>query len=119
MSLAYVLEAVMVAYVPADAIASVLGGDGLGAIVVGALAGVPAYLNGYAAPPLVAGLIDQGMSPGAGMAFIIAGAMTCIPAMAAVWAVVKPSVFATYVAFAFVGSVIVGAIFGGLGFTAS
>lgn len=119
MSLAYLLEAVMVAYVPADTIASFLGGDGLGAIVIGALAGVPAYLNGYAAPPLVAGLIDQGMSIGAGMAFIIAGAMTCVPAMAAVWALVKPQVFGTYVAFAFVGSIVVGVIFAGLGFGVS
>jgi len=116
MGLAYVLEAMMTAYVPADAIASVLGGDGLGAIVVGALAGVPAYLNGYAAPPLVAGLIAQGMSVGAGMAFIISGAMTCVPAMAAVWALVKPQVFFAYVTFAFLGAVTVGAIFAGLGF---
>jgi len=116
MSFAYLLEALMVAYVPAEAIAGVVGGEGLGAIVVGALAGTPAYLNGYAAPPLVAGLIGQGMSVGAAMAFILAGAMTCIPAMAAVWALVKPQVFAAYLAFAFLGAIVVGAIYAATGF---
>ena len=42
--------------------------------------GVPAYLNGYAAIPVVAGLMQTGMAPGAAMAFMIAGAMTSIPA---------------------------------------
>lgn len=119
MGLAYLLEAVMVAYVPAEVIAGAVGGEGLLSVVVGALAGVPAYLNGYAAPPLVAGLIAQGMGIGAAMAFIVAGAMTCIPAMAAVWAIVKPQVFAAYVAFAFVGSVAVGLIFAAAGFGVS
>ena len=114
MGLAYLLEALMVAYVPADMIASVVGGDGVLAVIIGA----PAYLNGYAAPPLVAGLIGQGMSPGAGMAFITAGAMTCIPAMAAVWAIVKPNVFAAYLSFAFLGAVIVGLMFGATGYGA-
>lgn len=116
LGLAYLLEAVMVAYVPAEAIAGVVGGEGVGSVVIGALAGVPAYLNGYAAPPLVAGLIGQGMGVGAAMAFILAGAMTCIPAMAAVWALVKPQVFAAYVAFAFFGSVLFGLAFAATGY---
>ncbi len=118
MSFAYLLEALMVAYVPADAIVGVVGGAGVGSIVVGALAGLPAYLNGYAAPPLVAGLIGQGMSPGAGMAFILAGAMTCIPAMAAVWALVKPQVFAAYIGFALAGAILVGMAYAATGFGA-
>ena len=116
MSLAYLLEAMMVAYVPAEFIAGVVGGDGVMAVVIGALAGTPAYLNGYPAPALVAGLIEQGMSVGAGMAFILSGAMTCIPAMAAVWALVKPQVFGAYLSFAFIGSILVGLIFAASGF---
>ena len=80
----------MIAYVPAEAIASVVGGSGLGPIVLSALVGVPAYLNGYAAPPLVAGLMEQGMSAGAAMAFIVAGAVSCIPAMMAVFGPCQP-----------------------------
>ncbi|MEO9528895.1 permease [Roseibium sp.] len=111
LALAYVLEAALVTYVPADLIAGVVGGNGLGAIVISALVGMPAYLNSYVAPPLLAGLVDQGMSSGAAMAFMIAGAVSSIPAMAAVWSLVKPQVFATYLGLGFVGAVLSGLIF--------
>ena len=109
--LAYLIESAMVAYVPAKAIAGVVGGEGIGSVVIGALVGIPAYLNGYAAPPLVAGLMTQGMSPGAAMSFMVAGGMTCIPAMAAVFALVKRQVFVTYIVFAFIGAVLSGMAF--------
>lgn len=106
--LAYLLESLMLTYVPADWISGVLGGAGLGPIVLGALVGAPAYLNGYAAVPLVDAMLTQGMSNGAAMSFMLAGGVSCIPAAVAVWALVKPRVFAAYLGFAFVGSVIAG-----------
>jgi len=111
LALAYVLEAALVTYVPADLIATVVGGEGIGSIVISALVGMPAYLNSYVAPPLLAGLMDQGMSAGAAMAFMIAGAVSSIPAMAAVWSLVKPQVFATYLGLGFTGAVLSGLIF--------
>lgn len=111
LALAYVLEAALVTYVPADLIARAVGGDGLGAILVSALIGMPAYLNSYVAPPLLSGLMDQGMSAGAAMAFMIAGAVSSIPAMAAVWSLVRPQVFAAYIGLGFAGAVLSGLIF--------
>ncbi len=108
LTLAYVFEALMLRYVPAEWIATALGGDGIGTIVLGALVGAPAYLNGYAAVPLVSGLLDQGMSNGAAMSFVIAGGVSCIPAAIAVWALVKPRVFAAYIGFAISGAVLAG-----------
>lgn len=108
LTLAYVVEAVMLQYVPADWIAQVLGGAGLWPILLGALVGAPAYLNGYAAVPLVDALLTQGMSQGAAMSFVIAGGVSCIPAAIAVWALVKPRVFLAYLAFAVVGAVLAG-----------
>ncbi|MEO1552263.1 MAG: permease, partial [Pseudomonadota bacterium] len=67
LTLAYTIEALMVHYMPANLIANLLGGGGLGTIVLGSLVGMPAYLNGYAAPPLIGDLLDQGMAPGAAM----------------------------------------------------
>ena len=64
--------------------------------MLGALVGAPAYLNGYAAVPLIDALLTQGMAPGAAMSFVIAGGVSCIPAAIAVWALVKPRVFAAY-----------------------
>jgi uncharacterized protein len=108
LTLAYVVEALMLNYVPADWIAGVLGGSGVLPILLGALVGAPAYLNGYAAVPLVDALLAQGMSQGAAMSFVIAGGVSCIPAAIAVWALVKPRVFAAYLAFAVTGAVIAG-----------
>ncbi len=81
LTLAYLIEALLIHYVPASLIATAVGGEGLWPIVIGALVGAPAYLNSYAAPPLVAGLVEQGMTAGAAMAFMTAGAVSSIPAM--------------------------------------
>ena len=108
--LAYLIEALMLEYVPADLIATVLGGDGVQPILLGALVGAPAYLNGYAAVPLVDALLAQGMSDGAAMSFVIAGGVSCIPAAIAVWALVKPRVFAAYLGIAVTGAVLAGMV---------
>ncbi|NOD94197.1 permease [Ruegeria sp. HKCCD4884] len=111
LALAYVLEALLVNYVPADLIAGAVGGEGVLPIVVAALVGMPAYLNSYVAPPLLAGLMEQGMTAGAAMSFMVAGAVSSIPAMAAVWSLVKPRVFATYLGLGVGGAIIAGIIF--------
>ena len=114
LALAYLIEALMIRYVPAELIGGWLGGDGLQPVILGALVGGPAYLNGYAAAPLLAGLIEQGMSQGAALSFALAGGVSCIPAALAVWALVKPKIFALYLGFAFAGSVIAGLVWAGL-----
>lgn len=112
LALAFVLESLMLAYVPADLVAGALGGSGPLPVVVAALVGIPAYLNGYAALPLVAGLIGQGMAPGAGMAFLVGGGVTSIPAMVAVFALARPPVFLAYLGFAVLGAVASGLLYG-------
>ncbi len=112
LTLAFVLESLMLAYIPAQAVVGLVGDEGWLSIAIATLVGVPAYLNGYAALPLVAGLIEQGMAPGAGMAFLIAGGVTSIPAAIAVWALARPPVFFAYLAFAFIGAVSAGLSFG-------
>ncbi len=70
--------------------------------------GVPAYLNGYAAIPLASGLLDLGMSKGAAMAFLTAGAVSSIPAAIAVYSLVKKPIFILYLALGLTGSLIAG-----------
>ena len=112
--LAYLLQALLIRYVPAAWIGTTLGGDGMGPILLGAVLGAPAYLNGYAAVPLIAGLLEQGMSNGAAMTFVIAGGVSSIPAAVAVWALVKPRIFAAYIGFAITGAIIAGTIWGSI-----
>ncbi|WMS42554.1 permease [Acuticoccus sp. MNP-M23] len=111
LTLAFLLESLMIAYLPADLVSSVVGGAGIVPIAAATVVGVPAYLNGYAALPLVSGLIEQGMAPGAALAFLVAGGVTSIPAAIAVFALVKRTVFALYVALALTGSFAAGLIF--------
>ena len=111
LALAYTLEALLVSYVPASLIVAAVGGEGVTPIITAAMIGMPAYLNGYVAPPLLAGLMDQGMTAGAAIAFLIAGSVSSIPAMAAVWSLVKPRVFFTYLGLGLSGAIITGVIF--------
>jgi len=111
LALAFVLESLMVAYLPADFVVRAVGGDGLVPILTATLVGVPAYLNGYAALPLVDGLMTQGMVPGAALSFLVAGGVTCIPAAVAVWALVRPPVFALYLGLSLTGAFAAGLAF--------
>ncbi|MCG3269154.1 permease [Yoonia sp. I 8.24] len=111
LAFAYMLEALLITYVPASLIAGLVGGEGILPIATAAVVGVPAYLNGFVAPPLIAGLMEQGMSSGSAMAFVIGGGVTSIPAMAAVWSLVKRQVFAAYIALGMAGAVASGIVF--------
>ena len=111
LTLAFLLESVMLAFVPAETVSAALGGEGLAPILLAVLVGVPAYLNGYAALPLVGGLIAQGMAPGAGLAFLVAGGVTSLPAAIAVWALVKPRVFLLYLGLSLTGALAAGLLF--------
>jgi uncharacterized protein len=111
LTLAFILESLMLAWIPAETVTAALGGTGLMPILTATLVGVPAYLNGYAALPLVDGLIGQGMAPGAGMAFLVAGGVTSIPAAMAVWALARPQVFALYIALSLSGAFASGLLF--------
>ncbi|MBI4010664.1 MAG: permease [Candidatus Rokubacteria bacterium] len=108
--LAFVLEAVMLRYVPQATIAGVLGNGNAFAVGLAALVGIPLYLNNVSALPIVSGLLAQGMQPGAAIAFLIAGPVTTVPAMSAVWGIVRPRVFALYLGVALVGAVVLGAL---------
>ena len=108
LTLAYILESMMMAYIPAEQIAILLGGDSAWTIPLAAIVGVPTYLNGFAAIPLVAGLIDTGMMPGAALSFMLSGAMTSIPAALAVFSLVKKQMFAWYLILALVNAALAG-----------
>ena len=115
MAIAFFLESLMLSYIPAETVGNLVGEGGWGSVMLASVVGIPAYLNGYAALPLVAGLMEQGMAPGAGMAFLLAGGVSSIPAAIAVWALARPQVFLAYLGFAFTGACLLGLSFGLLG----
>jgi uncharacterized protein len=111
LTLAFLLESLMIKYIPAESIAHLLGNDSAWAIPIAVVTGVPAYLNGFAALPLIQGLLDMGVAPGAGMAFLVAGAVTSMPAAVAVFALVRPPMFAWYLLLAVTGAMSAGLLF--------
>jgi hypothetical protein len=111
MALAFLLESLMVAYVPDRAIAALVGPDNAFAIPLAALVGIPAYMNGYAAIPLISGLLELGMTPGAALAFVTAGAVSSLPAALAVFALVKREIFFLYIGLGTIGSIAAGYLY--------
>ena len=108
MTLAFLIESLMIAWIPGQTVATWLGGEAWWAIPTAVLVGVPAYLNGFAAIPTVEALLDMGMAQGAAMAFMVAGAVTSLPASMAVFAIARKPVFAWYLLMGLGGSLAAG-----------
>jgi uncharacterized membrane protein YraQ (UPF0718 family) len=111
MTLAFVIDALIKLYVPQEWVARLLGYQNPWSILSAALLGVPAYASNLTALPLIGGLLSQGMNPAAALAFLIAGPITTLPAMAAVRGLTTRRVFALYVAFALIGAVLSGYVY--------
>lgn len=111
MLIAWFLGALIRLYVPETWIITTLGGDNPWSIFTAALLGVPVYTSNLTAMPLIGGLLSQGMQPAAALAFLIAGPITTLPAMSAVWGLVNRKVFSLYIGFSLVGAVVLGYIY--------
>jgi uncharacterized membrane protein YraQ (UPF0718 family)/copper chaperone CopZ len=96
------------ALVPENTLTAYLGG-GVHSIVVLMLVGVPLYVCATASVPVAAGFIHMGVSPGAALAFLIAGPATNAAAITTVWRVLGRRTAAIYF-----GAVVVSALGGGL-----
>jgi uncharacterized protein len=105
---AFTLEALINQYIPQVAIASFLGNNNFWSVPLSAIVGIPLYLNNITALPIIDGLLDKGMQPGAAIAFLIAGPVTTIPAMTAVWGIIQPRIFALYLSIGLFGAILLG-----------
>lgn len=90
-------------YIPQDFIVDILKGIGAFSVIVDTLAGIPAYTTNITALPLISGLLSLGMNPGAALAFLIAGPVTTLPAMVAIWGIASRKVFLLYLSFSMMG----------------
>ena len=108
MALAFFLEALITFYIPSEWITTALGRHNPLVIVTAAFMGIPTYTTSLTALPMISGLLTQGMSPAAALAFLVAGPTTTLPAMAAVWPLVARRVFVLYISFALLGAILIG-----------
>lgn len=112
MTMAFLLESLMTLFLSPALVSNWLG-HGVSAIPMAVVIGIPSYLNGYAALPLVAGLVNLGMTPAVALAFLVAGGVTSVPAVLAVWALVSARAFALYLGLALIGSLGVSYLYAG------
>ncbi len=93
---ALLLQAAVTYYVPSNLVEPVLGRGSALSVLFATLIAVPLPLPQVAAPALIKGLLASGMSPGAGMAMLIGGPVTSIPALSALLGVYDRRTFALY-----------------------
>jgi uncharacterized protein len=108
MLLAFSIGALMNVFMPVDLVSQWLGNNNPFAILSASLMGIPIYTSNLAAMPMVGELLAQGMNPSAALAFLIAGPITTIPAMSAVWGIVNKKVFSLYLSFGLFGAIFFG-----------
>ncbi|GFE65698.1 permease [Litoreibacter roseus] len=105
---AFAAEYALNAALTPGAMAAYVGEDKWWAIPAAVFVGAPAYIDGYAALPQTRGLIDNGMSPGAAMAFLVSGGVVSIWGALAILPVLKLKPFLLYLALAVSGSLAAG-----------
>ncbi|MEQ9333661.1 permease [Thalassobaculum sp.] len=110
---AFAAEHLLRDLLPPDIIASAVGSGSPYAIPVAVTVGAPLYLDGYAALPLVRGLLELGMAPGAALGFLVAGSAVSIWGVLAVVPVLRASTAILFVALAVAGSLAAGYTFEG------
>ncbi len=94
--MALLVQAAVIYYVPTNTVAPVLGRQSALSVAIAVLVSVPLPLHQMAAPSLVKGLLATGMSPGAGMAMLVGGPVTSIPALSALLGVYDRRAFVLY-----------------------
>lgn len=109
---AFVAEYFLQGFLSAGGLAAYVGDGNVFAVPLAALVGAPIYLDGYAALPLVRGLMDGGMGAGPAMAFLIAGGIISAWAALPVLALVRTQVFLLYVLLAVVSAMLAGWSYG-------
>lgn len=108
LALALVLEVLIQRHVPPEWIAGLFAEDRWFAVPLAAIVGAPLYLDGFAALPLVRGLLDLGMGFGAALALLVSGAAVSLYAAVAVISLVRFRIFGLYVALAMAGACVSG-----------
>lgn len=108
--IAVVLAATIKTFLPTGIIYKIFGENDYSSVILSTFVGVPLYICGGAAIPMVQQLFTLGMSRGAVLAFFIAGPATKISSLILMKSVLKTSLLITYLIVIFGGSIIFGII---------
>jgi hypothetical protein len=105
-----ILAALLQTFVPPEWISSLLGAGRWYGVLLAGILGVPFYACGGGAAPVIAGLLAQGMSTGAALAFFLAGPATRLTSLAALGTLLNRRALVVYVAYVVVGAALAGTV---------
>jgi uncharacterized membrane protein YraQ (UPF0718 family) len=97
--------------IPAAWVQALFGSGQIYSVPLAATLGLPFYLNTESSLPLVLGLVDAGMSPGAALAFLITGAGTSIGAFTGALTIARWRVISIVIGTLWVGAILLGALY--------
>lgn len=97
--------------IPKEWIMSLLGGNKTFSTVLGATIGLPLYVSGSAALPLMKSFMNSGASQGVLLAFLITGKATGVPVIAGMATILKKRAILFYVLFVYFGGIVVGLLY--------
>lgn len=98
-------------FVPTEWIMSLFGDNNGYSIPLSATIGLPLYVSGSAALPLMKSFVNAGAGQGAILAFLIAGKATGIPVIAGLSIIIKRRAMLYYVLFTYLGAMLCGYIY--------
>jgi len=105
---ALVLQALLKQYVPTEWVKDILGSSQWWSVMLSSIIGVPLYVNGISAVPLLQGLLEMGMDAGAVLAFLVAGPVMTVPSVVAVMALVRRQALYVYISVGLLGAIFMG-----------
>jgi uncharacterized protein len=97
--------------IPASWISAIFGSGKVYSVPLAATLGLPLYFNSEGALPLIRALLDNGMSQGAALAFMIAGAGTSMGAIAGALTIARWRVVSLIIGILWVGAILAGYIY--------
>ena len=103
-----ILSALLQALVPTGWVTSLLGQGRWYSVLLAGVLGVPFYACGGGAVPVIAGLLAQGMSPGAALTFFLAGPATRLTSLAALGTLLNRRALVAYATYVVVGAILAG-----------
>jgi len=98
-------------YVPAEALAGIMGKKAWWSVPAAVLLGVPLYSNAAGVIPIVSALMEKGASLGTVLAFMMSVVGLSLPEMIILRRVLKPKLLATFIGILSVAFIITGYIF--------
>jgi uncharacterized membrane protein YraQ (UPF0718 family) len=100
--------------IPAEWIQTLFGSGQVYSVPLAATFGLPFYINTESSLPLVRAFVDNGMSPGSALAFLITGAGTSIGAFTGMLTIARWRVIAIVVGTLWAGAILVGVLYNGI-----